>query len=130
MEIRKACGDDNFFLFGMTKQEVIARKADYNPRALYDSSEEIRRLLDFIGAGIGGDSYTDLYNNLRYSDPYLVLADYADYAATQQRVSETYLDRAKWNHMSVMNIATSGIFAADRAVSDYARDIWHARPIK
>ncbi len=131
VEIREACGDDNFFLFGMTKQEVLDQKAGgYAPQSYYEKDESIRRVLDFIGAGFDGNSYTDLVNNLRYQDPYLVLADFDSYRRAQEEVDRAYLDRARWNRMSLMNIATSGIFSADRSVNDYAREIWNIKPVR
>ncbi|MEG1932497.1 MAG: glycogen/starch/alpha-glucan phosphorylase, partial [Pygmaiobacter sp.] len=68
--------------------------------------------------------------NLRTQDPYMVMADFKDYRRAQAEVSKAYLDREKFNRMSLANIAQSGIFSADRAVSDYAREIWHMKPIK
>ena len=87
--------------------------------------------------GLGPVSYThlDVYkrqvvNNLRTSDPYMVMADFKDYRRAQADVQKLYADRTRWNQMSLANIANSGIFSADRSVMDYARDIWGANPVK
>ena len=69
-------------------------------------------------------------NNLRNSDPYMVMADFKDYRRAQQTVQQLYQDKKKWNRMSLMNIANAGIFSADRSIMDYARDIWGATPVK
>ncbi len=130
VEIREAAGDDNFFLFGMTKEEVIASQAAYKPETFYKNDANIAKVLDFIAAGFGGNNYNEISNNLMHQDPYMVLADFESYRAAQQRVSETYLQPDVWNRMSLMNIANAGVFSADRAVNDYARDIWNLHPIK
>ena len=70
-----------------------------------------------------------IVNNLRSSDPYMVMADFQDYRRAQADVQRLYQDRTLWNQMSLSNIAHSGIFSADRSVMDYARDIWHADPV-
>ena len=77
-----------------------------------------------------GESFHEIVNNLRTSDPYMVMADFVDYRRAQNELNSLYLDRPTWNRMSLMNIANAGIFSADRSVFDYARDIWHVRPVK
>lgn len=131
VEIREACGADNFFLFGMTKEEVIAKKASgYSPIKYYGSDQNVKRVLDFISRGFDGNSYTDLANNLMNQDPYLVLADFESYRETQERIDAAYKNPAKWNRMSLMNIAESGVFSADRAVTEYARKIWDLKHVR
>lgn len=131
VEIREACGEENFFLFGMTKEEVLAKKASgYTPRKYYESDMNIKRIIDFMAQGFGGNSYTDLVNNLLNQDPYLVFADFESYRAEQEKVSAVYRNPAEWNRMSLMNIASSGVFSADRSVNDYARDIWNLKHVR
>ena len=77
-----------------------------------------------------GENFTEVTNNLRNSDPYMVMADFKDYRRAQQTVQKLYSDRETWNRMSLMNIANAGIFSADRSVMDYARDIWGATPVR
>ncbi|MEA5051720.1 MAG: glycogen/starch/alpha-glucan phosphorylase [Oscillospiraceae bacterium] len=131
IEILEHAGKENFFLFGMDKQQVLQRRADgYVPKKEYDADPALRAALDFVGKGFLGYSFTDLYNNLLQQDPYLVLADFGSYCGAQQLVGETYRDPARWNRMAAMNIAGAGFFSADRAVGEYANDIWHIRPVK
>lgn len=125
IEIREAAGEDSFFLFGLTKEEVIAKKGGYRPDLIWKRNPELKRILDAV-AKFG---YTDLANNLLYQDPYLVLADYESYKNIQNSISETYKDTAEWNRISAMNIAGAGVFSADRAVREYADNIWKAKPI-
>lgn len=125
IEIRQAAGEDNFFLFGLTKEEVIARKGGYKPELLWKKDPSLKRILDAISRF----GYTDLANNLSYQDPYLVLADYDSYVQVQNKISETYKNPSEWNKMSAMNIAGAGVFSADRAVREYADNIWKAKPV-
>lgn len=80
--------------------------------------------------GWNGENFNEITSNLRNSDPYMVMADFKDYRRAQHTLQELYKDKDRWNRMSLMNIANAGIFSADRAVNDYARDIWHVKPIK
>ena len=131
VEIRKLCGEENFFLFGMTKEQVLEFKAHgYCPEDYYNSNVDVRAAMDFISSGFGGNNYNELANNMLHQDPYFVLAEFESYREAQARAAQAYLDPAKWNRMSAMNIAQSGYFSADRAVTDYARDIWHMTPVK
>jgi starch phosphorylase len=130
VEILEAAGADNFFLFGMTKEEVLGARPDYSPERFYKSDAHIKRAVDFLSEGFGGNSYPELAGNLIHSDPYMVLADFESYRATQQRVEEAYRDPEGWSRMSLMNVANSGIFSADRAVREYAGNIWGLAPVK
>lgn len=131
VEINEAVGDENMFLFGMTTPEVEKLKRGYNPNSYYLNNAELRRVLDTMNTGMAGKpGFPEIVNSLIHSDPYMVMADFDDYHRAQSRVEETWANREKWNQMSLMNIAGSGRFAADRAINDYARDIWHTGPIK
>jgi len=90
----------------------------------------VRRALDFITKGFSGNTYADIANNLIQSDPYMVLADFESYRAAQERLAKTYTEPAKWNRMSLMNIANAGVFSADRAVNEYANHIWGLHPVR
>ncbi|MDD3429714.1 MAG: glycogen/starch/alpha-glucan phosphorylase [Oscillospiraceae bacterium] len=130
VEIAAAAGKENEFIFGMLTQEVNNLKSfGYHPNAFISSDNIAREVLDFLQRGFNGENFMDIVNNLTGSDPYMVLADFADYRRVQKLASDTYLQRSKWNSMSLMNIAGSGIFSADRSVNDYARDIWQVKPI-
>ena len=131
VEIHKAVGDDNIIIFGMQTPEVLAlQKQGYSPYEYYNNNAELRAALDFIGAGFAGQSFDDIYYSLKNHDNYMALADFADYRKAQQTASELYRNRDKWNKMSLTNTAKSGIFAADRSIEDYARDIWKVEPVK
>ena len=126
VEIREAVGDENMFLFGMTTPEVndLKRKG-YDPNSYYLNNSELRRAIDAMKLGINGVSFPEIASSLQNSDPYMVMADFDDYRRAQQRVTQTWADRDKWNRMSLMNTSGAGRFAADRAIEEYARDIWH-----
>lgn len=124
VEIHEAVGDENIITFGMSAEEVVARKSSYHPEKYYNENGIIRAAIDKMTGGINGNTFEEVANSLKYSDPYMVLADFDSYAAAQVRSSELYRDQNKWQKMSLANIAGAGIFSADRSVEDYARDIW------
>ena len=127
VEMHEVLGDENMFLFGLHADEVARLKAQgYAPQRLYARDGALRRVIDQLKAGFSdGVSYEDLAQSLLLRDEYLLLQDFASYCAAEQRMAETYADREAWNRMSLHNIARSGIFAADRAVAQYADHIWH-----
>ena len=131
VEIHSAVGDDNIIIFGMQTPEVLAlQKTGYSPIQYYNNNPELKEALDFIGKGIAGQSFDNIYNSLKNNDRYMALADYADYCKAQKKATELYNNKEVWNRMSLTNIAKSGIFAADRSIEDYARDIWHVKPVE
>jgi len=132
VEMHEVLGDENMFLFGLKTGEVREMKAGgYNPYRLYSRDPAIRAVLDQMSNGFGdGIIYEDLHDRLLFGkgsapDEYMLLADFAAYCDAERRMVETYADRAKWNKMSLHNIARSGIFAADRSIADYAERIWY-----
>ena len=131
VEIHNAVGDDNILIFGMKTPEVLSlQRKGYSPLSYYNNNPQLREALDFVGRGISGQSFDNIYNSLKSFDRYMALADFADYCSAQQRASELYKDWKIWNRMSLNNIAQSGIFSADRSISDYANNIWHIKPVK
>ncbi|MDD6269791.1 MAG: glycogen/starch/alpha-glucan phosphorylase [Oscillospiraceae bacterium] len=125
IEIGDAVGEDNILIFGMKTDEVNALKArGYHPEQYYNSNYIIKSCIDRMNSGINGCTFNEVANSLRNSDPYMVLADFDSYAAVQKHSSELYRDEKKWTQMSLHNIAGAGIFSADRAVNEYAKDIW------
>ncbi len=131
VEIHKAVGDDNIIIFGLETPEVMRiQKNGYNPRPYYDNNPILRRAVDFIGNGIDGQNFDTVYKALTTVDSYMAMADFADYCRAQDTVSAIYNDKFKFNQMSLMNIANSGIFAADRSIDDYAKNIWNITPLK
>ena len=135
IEIRDAVGAENFFLFGMTVDEVQATWArGYRPVELYESNPRLRGVLDMIASGYfsgaAADRYRPLIDSLIHHDPYLLLADFDDYVACQQKVDEAYRDPEHWTRMSILNSARSGVFSSDRTIREYASHIWSVEPVK
>jgi glycogen phosphorylase len=134
IEIREAVGHENFFLFGLTAEEVERRKAEgYTPRSIYDSNPELHEAIDLIDSGFlsGGDRglFHPLVESLLSRDDYMLLADYQAYVDCQQRVSDAYSDLNDWTRMSILNSARVGRFSSDRSIREYCRDIWNVGPI-
>ena len=131
VEIADAAGKDNEIIFGMLPPEVNALKGmGYHPQAFISDDNVAMAVLDMLEKGWNGENFSEVTNNLRNSDPYMVLADFKDYRRAQHTVQELYKQKQTWNRMSLMNISNAGIFSADRSIMDYARDIWGATPVK
>ena len=127
VEMHEVLGDENMFLFGLHADEVVRLKREgYAPQKLYARDENLRAVIDKLKAGFSdGVSYDDLASRLLMNDEYMLLQDFASYCAAEQRMADAYARSEEWNRMSLINIARSGIFAADRAVAQYADTIWH-----
>ena len=127
VEIGQAIGEDNIFVFGMRTPEVNQLKASgYYPNELYLSNPVLKQAIDMIGSNIAGDSFDQIASSLKNSDPYMVLRDFESYDKTRMLAFDTYRnDPMKWQKMSLVNIAQSGYFCADRAIHEYARNIWN-----
>jgi glycogen phosphorylase len=134
VEIREAVGGENFFLFGLTVDEVNARKAQgYTPRECYESDEELRDAINLIGSGFFSRGDRELFrpivDSLLLRDEYMALADYRAYVDAQERAGNSYLDEEGWTRMSILNTARSGRFSSDRSIREYCERIWHVRPL-
>ena len=134
VEIREAVGHENFFLFGLTAEEVEAhRTGGYRPRDLYESHAELREVIDFIASGRFSHGDRDLFrpliDSLLTRDDYMLLADYQPYVDCQARVSEAYSRSAEWTRMAIVNTARVGRFSSDRAIREYCRHIWDVKPL-
>ena len=126
IEIGDAVGADNILIFGMKTEEVNTLKArGYRPEDYYNNNPIIKSCIDRMYAGINGCKFTQVADSLRTQDPYMVLADFDSYCQVQERSSKLYTDKDTWTKMSLHNIANAGIFSADRAVNEYAKDIWN-----
>ena len=131
VEIADAAGHENEIIFGMLTPEVNALKGmGYHPQAFISDDNVAMAVLDMLEKGWNGENFSEITNNLRNSDPYMVLADFKDYRRAQHTVQELYKQKQTWNRMSLMNISNAGIFSADRSIMDYSRDIWGATPVK
>jgi starch phosphorylase len=134
IEIRDAVGAENFFLFGMTVEQVEALwAAGYRPREWVERNARLRGVLDLIGSGhfSPGDPnvFTPLLDGLIHHDPYMLLADFDSYVECQQRVDDAYRDPERWTRMAILNTARSGMFSSDRSISEYASRIWNVKPV-
>lgn len=134
IEIREEVGAENFFLFGLTAEEVYALKAKgYNPMAYYNQNPELQEVMARISAGdfSGGDreEFQPLVNSLMNHDEYLLFADYQAYVECQEKVDVAYRDRANWTRMSILNTARMGRFSSDRTIREYCKELWKVRPV-
>jgi len=134
VEIREAVGAENFFLFGMTVEDVQRRLArGYRPHDHYESDEELRAVVDAISDGAFSNGDRELFKpivaNLLGSDPYMLLADYRSYVDHQEEVGRVWRDPERWTRSSILNVARMGRFSSDRAIREYCRDIWHVSPV-
>ncbi|CAG2242903.1 PYG [Mytilus edulis] len=133
VEMREEVGEDNFFLFGMTVDEVEnIKKEGYYSKMYYDQNTELKEALDQINDGTFSPEDTglfrDLYNSLVFDDRFCLLKDYQSYIECQQRVNDLYLQPLEWARKCLLNIAASGKFSSDRTIVEYARDIWGVDP--
>jgi glycogen phosphorylase len=129
VEIVEAVGRENFFIFGMTAEEVVARKAaGYQPREVIERNPRVRRVLDFIrGNGLCNDEagiFNPIVDELEHHDRFMLLADFDDYVRTQEKVDQVYLRPDEWTRRAILNVARCGYFSSDRAVKEYAERIW------
>ena len=129
IEIREEAGEENFFLFGLTTEEIAQKKANgYRPRESYEKSPALREVMDGLRDGrfSNGDRnlFAPIVNDLMSADRYFVMADFDAYAAAQAEANNAYCDTARWGKMSLLNTARSGKFSSDRTIREYCRDIW------
>jgi starch phosphorylase len=134
VEIREEVGAENFFLFGLTADEVRATKAcGYRPRDVYEANAELKAALDLLATGhfSRGDRglFAPLVGALLDRDDYMLLADYASYVDCQETVSRAYADADGWARKSILNVARMGQFSSDRAIREYCDEIWNASPV-
>jgi len=135
IEIRQEVGAENFFLFGLTAEEVCALKArGYNPWDYYNTNAELRQVIDSIASGYfsAGDRnvFSPIVESLLIKDQYLHLADYQSYVDCQEQVAAAYRDQENWTRMSILNSARTGKFSSDRTIQEYCQEIWKVEPVK
>ncbi|HTY09210.1 MAG TPA: glycogen/starch/alpha-glucan phosphorylase [Candidatus Edwardsbacteria bacterium] len=135
VEISEEVGPDNIFIFGRTAEQVLALRAGgYQPRSYYERDPELRKVVDMIGANVFCPGEPGLFQPvvdylLNHGDHYMVMADFEDYMKCQDLVDATYGDREQWTRKSIANVAHMGKFSSDRAIAEYARDIWGVQPL-
>jgi starch phosphorylase len=134
-EIAAAVGPENIFMFGPTRDEILAlRERGYDPAALYESNTELKQILDMIAGGYFSPGSPGLFRPIfdslvRHGDHYMNLNDFAAYLQCQERVDAAYSDRNEWLRRAIMNVANIGFFSADRLVREYAMAVWNAAPV-
>jgi starch phosphorylase len=134
IEIREEVGEENI-IFGLDAAAVAALRPSYDPGEYYRANDELRRVLDMIRDGFFSPGEPGLFRPIVDSlldggDPYFLLADYPSYAARQEDVAEVYRDPAAWTRRSILNVAGMGKFSSDRAIRDYAEEIWDIAPVR
>jgi starch phosphorylase len=133
VEIRQEVGAENFFLFGLTIEQVQQLKSSgYNPRRYYESNPYLREALDQMVGGAftngNGELFRPIFDSLLNSDEYMVLADYQPYVDCQEQVGQAFRDQERWTRMSILNAARMGKFSSDRSIRQYCENIWDVAP--
>ena len=134
VEIREEVGEENFFLFGLTAEQVRQQKAQgYRPRDRYESDHQLRAVIDLIASGAFSLGNTELFrpfiDELLQRDEYMLFADYPTYVDAQAQVGHAYRDPDRWARMSILNVARMGKFSSDRSIREYSNDIWKVDPV-
>jgi starch phosphorylase len=134
IEIREEVGDENFFLFGLTADQVEATRGHYDPAAIVAADPDLARVIHLIESGHFNLFEPGLFDPVVQSilnphDPWLTAADFRGFVEAQRKVAAAYRDQDRWIRMSILNTATSGKFSSDRTIQDYNRDIWHLRQV-
>ena len=135
VEIREQVGAENFFLFGLTADEVETRKRQgYSPWTEFQANATLREVIDQIGGGhfSNGDQglFRPLLDSLLGRDEYMLFADFPSYLAAQAKVDEAWHDQERWTRMSILNVARSGMFSSDRSIRQYCTEIWTSSPCR
>jgi len=134
IEIREEVGDDNFFLFGLTEDQVEALRSNYDPLAIIAQDDDLQRVLNLIECGHFSQFEPGIFDAVLASikspqDPWMTIADFRSFVDTQKRVEEAYKDQERWTKMSILNTANSGKFSTDRTIAEYNQEIWKLTPV-
>lgn len=134
VEIRQEVGAENFFLFGLTVEEVAnLRQGGYRPWEYYQNNNELKQVIDLISSGYfsqgDGELFKPIVNNLLSYDPFFLLADFQSYIDCQDSIGQKYKDKEQWSRMSILNTSRSGKFSSDRAIKEYCNQIWKVSPV-
>jgi starch phosphorylase len=133
VEIRQEVGAENFFLFGLTAEQVQSlRSSGYNPRRYYEANPYLHEVLDQISGGEfsggNGELFRPIIDSLLNNDEYMLMADYQAYVDCQEKVSAAFRDTEGWTRMSILNAARMGKFSSDRSIREYCEKIWGIKP--
>ena len=137
IEILQEVGEENFFLFGLTEEQVTTRKTHYEPELIIQQDEDLQKVMNLLESGHFNQLEPGIFDDLIASlkdpfDPWMTIADFRSYVDTQKRVEDAYRDQENWTRMSIMNVAHSGKFSSERTISEYNQDIWKLQklPVK
>jgi len=134
VEIREEVGDDNFFLFGLTEEQVENLRHHYDPVAIINQDEELQRVINLLECGHFNQFEPGIFDAIIGSmksphDPWVTIADFRSFVDTQKRVEAAYQDKDRWTKMSIINCANSGKFSTDRTISEYNNELWKLTPV-
>lgn len=133
IEIREEVGDENFFLFGLTEEQIITKREHYDPVSIIANDDDLQRVMHLIESKLFNQFEPHIFDDLMTSikspnDPWMTIADFRGYIDAQRRVEQAYRDQDHWTRMSIINCANSGRFSTDRTIQEYNRDIWKLEP--
>ena len=133
VEMAEECGEENFFLFGLTAEQVADNRSWYNPHWHYEHEPETRAALDLIFSDYFSQNEPGVFSEIRdvlltRGDFYMHLADLTSYLQADQRLTTLYADPDAWARKAILNVASSGKFSSDRTIAEYAADIWKVQP--
>ena len=134
IEIREEVGDDNFFLFGLTEDQVSQKKSNYNPRKIISEDDDLKRVINLLEAGHFNQFEPHRFDNIINAfssphDPWMTIADFRSFIDAQQQASIAYQDQTRWTEMSILNTARSGKFSTDRTMNEYNDEIWQLEKV-
>lgn len=135
IEIREEVGDDNFFLFGLTEDQVEKLRHHYDPVAIINQDEDLQRVMNLLECGHFNQFEPGIFDGIIGSmksphDPWVTIADFRSFVDAQKRVEAAYQDKDRWTRMSIINCANSGKFSTDRTISEYNDELWKLKPVK
>jgi len=135
IEIREEVGDENFFLFGLTEDQVEANRHHYDPCAIIEQDDDLKRAMNLLEWGHFNQFEPGIFDALIGSmlsphDPWMTIADFRSFVEAQKHVETVYRDSERWTRMSILNCAASGKFSTDRTITEYNNDIWKLTPVK
>ena len=134
IEIKEEVGDENIFIFGLKAEEVLSlKKTGYNPGEYYERNADLKKVIDMISSGFfspwNPQLFKQIIDSLMSTDNFFLFADFDSYVKCQMEVSKAFLNTDEWTRKSILNVANSGKFSSDRAIGEYAKDIWKAKPV-
>lgn len=134
IEIKEEVGDQNIFIFGLKADEVLnLKKTGYNPREYYEKNANLKKVIDMIANGFfspwNPQLFKPIIDSLMSTDNFMLFADFDTYIKCQSIVSQNFLDAEDWTRKSILNVASTGKFSSDRAIAEYAKDIWNVKSV-